>query len=80
MDNILFYKTPAGRWEEALPIGNGHMGGMVHGGTSQECIDLNEDTLWSGNPRRYINPTGNIASVTLAAGESITFVVQNEVL
>ncbi|WP_138752048.1 glycoside hydrolase family 95 protein [Paenibacillus sinopodophylli] len=47
----LWYKQPASRWEEALPIGNGRMGGMVFGGVRQERVQLNEDTLWSGFPR-----------------------------
>lgn len=51
---ILWYKAPATNWEaEALPIGNGRMGGMVFGGTTQERIALNEISLWSGgeNPQ-----------------------------
>lgn len=47
----LWYNTPASRWEEALPIGNGRLGGMVYGGDNTETIALNEDTLWSGFPR-----------------------------
>ncbi|MEO3947761.1 glycoside hydrolase family 95 protein [Gorillibacterium sp. CAU 1737] len=48
---MLRYKQPAVEWEEALPIGNGRMGGMVFGGALKERIQLNEDTLWSGFPR-----------------------------
>ncbi|MEC2343771.1 glycoside hydrolase family 95 protein, partial [Paenibacillus barengoltzii] len=47
----LWYGRPASRWEEALPIGNGRIGGMVFGGIHRERIALNEDTLWSGFPR-----------------------------
>lgn len=47
----LWYKQPASRWEEALPVGNGRIGGMVYGDARQELIALNEDTLWSGFPR-----------------------------
>lgn len=47
----LWYKQPASRWEEALPLGNGRLGGMVFGGITSERIQLNEDTLWSGFPR-----------------------------
>lgn len=46
----LKYRQPAAVWEEALPLGNGHMGAMVFGGTGRELIRLNEDTLWSGFP------------------------------
>ncbi len=47
----LWYEQPADRWEEALPLGNGRLGGMVFGGTVKERIQLNEDTLWAGFPR-----------------------------
>jgi len=47
----LWYRQPARRWEEALPVGNGRIGGMVFGGARRERIALNEDTLWSGFPR-----------------------------
>ncbi|HEX7056663.1 MAG TPA: glycoside hydrolase family 95 protein [Bacilli bacterium] len=51
----LWYEQPAAKWEEALPIGNGRIGGMVFGGIATERIALNEDTLWSGFPRDTIN-------------------------
>lgn len=44
----LWYKQPAEQWLEALPIGNGRLGGMVFGGINEELIQLNEDTLWAG--------------------------------
>jgi alpha-L-fucosidase 2 len=47
----LRYASPAQRWLEALPIGNGRLGAMVFGDTSAERIALNIDTLWSGGPR-----------------------------
>ncbi|MGO4545658.1 glycoside hydrolase N-terminal domain-containing protein [Paenibacillus sp. 2TAB23] len=47
----LWYKQSALRWEEALPVGNGRLGGMVFGDVQQERVQLNEDTLWSGFPR-----------------------------
>jgi len=46
----LWYAKPAERWIEALPVGNGRLGGMVFGGTHRERIQLNEETLWSGEP------------------------------
>jgi alpha-L-fucosidase 2 len=49
MDNhILWYKQPADLFEEALPMGNSHMGMMVYGRIRDELIELNHDTLWSG--------------------------------
>ncbi len=46
----LWYKQWANRWEEALPIGNGKIGGMVFSGPFCDKISLNEETLWSGSP------------------------------
>ncbi|MGA2254487.1 MAG: glycoside hydrolase N-terminal domain-containing protein, partial [Thermoguttaceae bacterium] len=46
----LWYRRPAGHWTEALPIGNGRLGGMVFGGIDGERIQLNEATLWAGGP------------------------------
>ncbi len=36
-------------WREALPIGNGRLGGMIFGGVSKEHIFFNEDSLWRAN-------------------------------
>ena len=47
----LRYNQPAADWErEALPIGNGFLGAMVFGGVTDDRIQLNEHTLWSGGP------------------------------
>jgi alpha-L-fucosidase 2 len=35
---------------EALPVGNGRIGAMVHGGMAREVLPLNEDTLDAGGP------------------------------
>ena len=52
----LWYRQPAERWVEALPIGNGRLGAMVFGGVALERLALNEDTLWSGGPHDWDNP------------------------
>ncbi|RCR69952.1 glycoside hydrolase family 95 protein [Larkinella punicea] len=49
----LWYKQPASQWVEALPIGNGRLGGMVFGGVETDHIQFNEETLWTGEPREY---------------------------
>ena len=49
-DLILWYRAPARKWVEALPVGNGRLGAMVFGGVPEERIQLNEDTLWAGKP------------------------------
>ncbi|AQQ72493.1 Trehalose and maltose hydrolases (possible phosphorylases) [Limihaloglobus sulfuriphilus] len=46
----LWYRYPAREWEEALPVGNGRIGGMVFGGIDRERISLNEESIWSGTP------------------------------
>src|SRR4051794_35005763 len=53
-DLRLWYTRPAGPWEEALPIGSGRLGAMVFGGTADERIQFNEDTLWTGRPHDYV--------------------------
>jgi len=53
----LWYQQPAHKWTEALPIGNGRLGAMVFGGVTDELIQLNESTLWTGGPvRTNVNP------------------------
>jgi alpha-L-fucosidase 2 len=54
----LWYRRPATRWTGGLVLGNGRLGGMVWGGARRERIDLNEDTLWSGEPYDNLNPKG----------------------
>src|SRR5687768_10141151 len=56
--NLLWYRQPAIDWNEALPIGNGRLGGMVFGGIESERIQLNEDTIWAGEKRDRNNPEG----------------------
>lgn len=57
----LWYRQPAQRWVEALPIGNGRLGAMVFGDLAQERLLLNDDTLWSGGPRDWDNPEARAA-------------------
>jgi alpha-L-fucosidase 2 len=56
--NLLWYRTPASSWNEALPVGNGRLGAMVFGGVTSERLQLNEDTVWAGEKRDRINPAG----------------------
>ena len=58
-DDVSFYfLKPATSWYEAIPIGNGRIGGMVWGGLNREVINLNESTLWSGELVDNQNHTG----------------------
>ena len=52
----LWYDKPAqSAMNEALPIGNGRLGGVVFGGTAAERFAFNEDSLWTGDA----NPSGD---------------------
>ena len=60
----LWYDHPASGsdpWIEALPVGNGRLGGMVFGGVGVERIQLNEESVWSGSPQDADNPAGREA-------------------
>lgn len=53
--NLLWYDKPAANWNEALPIGNGHIAAMVFGGVQQERLQLNESTIWGGGPNNTVD-------------------------
>ncbi|HEY1194148.1 glycoside hydrolase family 95 protein [Flavobacterium sp.] len=46
----LQYDKPAANWNEALPLGNGRLGAMVFGSPQKEELQLNEETVWAGEP------------------------------
>lgn len=52
-DLKLWYRQPAQKWTDALPIGNGRLGAMIFGGVEEDRIQFNEQTLWTGGPRAY---------------------------
>jgi len=52
----LWYRRPATQWVEALPVGNGRLGAMVWGGIAHERLQLNEDTLYAGQPYDATSP------------------------
>lgn len=52
----LWYKKPAQRWEESLPLGNGRIGIMPDGQPFSETLVLNDITLWSGGIQDADNP------------------------
>lgn len=53
----IWFDKPAERWLEALPVGNGRIGGMVFGGVDTERIALSDVTMWSGRPSQNdVNP------------------------
>jgi len=53
--NKIWFKQPATDWNEALPIGNGRLGGMVFGGTQSERIQLNEESVWTGSRSNFVD-------------------------
>ena len=57
----LWYNQPAQTWTQALPIGNGVMGGMVFGTPAVEHIQINEETIWAGQPNNVVNPNAKKA-------------------
>ena len=57
----LWYDQPAQTWTQALPIGNGVMGGMVFGTPAVEHIQINEETIWAGQPNNVVNPNAKKA-------------------
>lgn len=80
----LWYEQPAGRWEEALPLGNGRLGAMVYGGVEKERLQLNEESLWAGNqfetyPDNFKENLRTLQDMVLAgeAHKAVEFGVQN---
>ena len=63
----LWYREPAQQWVEALPVGNGRLGAMIFGGTPEERIQFNEDTVWTGAPHDYAHPGASEHLPTLRA-------------
>ena len=52
----LWYRQPAQQWVQALPVGNGRLAAMVFGDVRKEHLQLNEDTVWSGDKHDRSNP------------------------
>jgi len=55
---------------EAYPVGNGHLGAMVFGGTNRERLVLCQDTLYAGGP---YDPNRPGAHVELGAIRDLVF-------
>ncbi|MCX6332671.1 MAG: glycoside hydrolase family 95 protein [Bacteroidia bacterium] len=52
----IWFTKPAENWNEALPVGNGRLGAMIFGGIDKERLQLNEESVWTGQPRWDANP------------------------
>ena len=57
-NNLIWFNKPADEWNEALPIGNGRLGAMVFGGAKYDRIQLNEESVWSGNNKQFTDKEG----------------------
>ncbi|KAL1968081.1 hypothetical protein VTN77DRAFT_2211 [Rasamsonia byssochlamydoides] len=48
MTDTLWYDSPATKWQEGLPIGNGRIGAVVLSAIDQETWSFTDITFWSG--------------------------------
>ncbi|HEX8463258.1 MAG TPA: glycoside hydrolase family 95 protein [Abditibacterium sp.] len=60
-DLKIWFNRPAANWNEALPVGNGRLGAMIFGAVRSERLQLNEETVWSGQPTEFVNPAAKTA-------------------
>lgn len=51
-----WYRTPATKFWEGMPIATGRFGAMLYGRVKDEIIPFNDETLWTGSPYDAINP------------------------
>lgn len=51
-----WYRTPATKFWEGVPLGTGRFGAMVYGRVRDEIIPFNDETLWTGSPYNPSNP------------------------
>ncbi len=54
---ILYLANEATEWENTTPLGCGKMGASLWGCVNEERIDLNEESVWAGDPQN-IDATG----------------------
>ena len=79
LSDLLWYNRPAANWDEALPVGNGRIGGMIFGRPTDELIQLNEDSIWSGGFRSRNNSKAyeNLEKIRTAIKEGRTTDAEN---
>lgn len=65
--NELFFLKPAADFGESLLIGNGRLGAIIYGGVDEDVYELNDDTLWSGYPRKYTKESNSDFEAAKAA-------------
>ncbi len=57
-ETTLWFRHPAERWTEAMPVGNGRLGAMVFGGVEEERLQLNEESVWTHSADYHDKPDG----------------------
>ena len=57
-DMSWWYRAPATKFWEGLPLGTGRFAAMVYGRVRDETIVFNDETLWAGSPHDPVNPNG----------------------
>lgn len=58
----LHFARPASKWPNALPVGNGRLGAVVFGVPGVDRLQLNEESIWDGEPNRdRTNPKAGAA-------------------
>lgn len=67
----IWFDHPTKNWKEALPIGNGSLGAMLYGTPQKEIINLNEETIWSGEKNLEADKKGG--SNYLAEAQQLIF-------
>ena len=70
-DSCLYHDTPSAVWQQAYPLGNGHMGVMCHGRPDGECMELSELTCFSGNREAGRLPQGAPAAFQRARDAAV---------
>ena len=62
----LWDSAPAADWQsQAYPIGNGMLGAMIFGGAPEERIQVNVDSLWTGD-EQDVGAYQNLGEITIA--------------
>jgi alpha-L-fucosidase 2 len=51
-----WYRTPATKFWEGIPIATGRFGAMFYGRVRDEIVPFNDETLWTGSPYDAVNP------------------------
>lgn len=63
MAEVLWYDTPATKWQQGLPLGNGKIGAVVLSDVHTEIWSFNDITFWSGRREAPPNTYGGKAAI-----------------